>query len=65
MSGKIKGTEYDLEFKSLYHHFTMCRDSISQFNLDKFIQKYQLEHCQTANQRIKDGKSAYKGEETE
>ena len=65
MSGKIKGTEYDLEFKSLFHHFEMCSKSISNFEIGKFIQKYQLEHCQTAHLRIKDGKSAYKGEETE
>ena len=41
MSGKIKGTEYDAEFRSLMHHFTMCKDSIPNFEgVDSFIKKY-------------------------
>ena len=33
--------------------------------IDRFAAKYQLEHCQTAKQRIKEGRSSYRGEETD
>ena len=66
MSGKIKGTEYDTEFNQLMHHYKLCEGSIPDFKgIDEFISRYHLEHCQTAKQRCKDGKSAYKGEETQ
>ena len=66
MSGKIKGPEYDAEFRSLLHHYKMCEQSMVNFEgVDSFIKRYQLEHCQTARQRIKDGASSYNGEETD
>ena len=66
MSGKIKGQEYDAEFRSLYHHFDMCIKSIPNFaGIDKFFALHQLDHCQTAKQRVKTGMSGYKGEETD
>ena len=66
MSGKIKGAEYDAEFRSLLHQYKLCQDSIPNFEgIDKFVARYQLEHCQTARQRIKEGSSSYKGEETD
>ena len=40
MSAKIKGTEYDLQFKNLLHHYKMCQDAIPGFNLEAFIRKY-------------------------
>ena len=48
----------------------MCRESIPGFGhgdqaMATFIQKYRLDHCQSAILRIKDGKSSYRGEETE
>ena len=63
MTGKIKGTDYDAEFRSLYHNYSICKDSIPNFlGIEKFIKKYQLDHCQTAYQRILSGQSAYIGE---
>ena len=48
------------------HQFTMCKESIPNFaGIDGFIQKYKLDHCESAKRRIKDGRSSYKGEETE
>ena len=63
MCGKIKGPEYDLEFKKLLHMFNMSRDAMQGFNLEQFIKKYALEHCQTAKMRIASGQGAYKGED--
>jgi hypothetical protein len=66
MTGKIKGKEYDTEFNGLLHHFNLCRGSIPDFEgIDEFMKRYQLEACITASQRIKEGKSGYKGEESE
>ena len=48
MSAKIKGPEYDLEFRKLLHQYTLCSQAINSFNLEAFIKKYGLEHCQTA-----------------
>ena len=46
MSGKIQGSQYDLEFNGLMHHFNMCKGSLMNFEgLDKFLKKYNLEHC--------------------
>ena len=46
MSGKIPGTEYDVEFRQLLHHFNMCKNSMQNFpGVDAFFKKYQLEHC--------------------
>ena len=65
MSGKIKGAEYDSECVQLIHHFQMCQKSMNNFEgVDRFFNRYQLDHCQTAKQRIKENKSGYKGEET-
>ena len=58
-TGKIEGTEYNAEFRKLMHQFTMCKDSIPQFNLNNFFKKYQLDQCQTAKMRIQAGKSNY------
>ena len=63
MTGKVKGPEYDSEFRSLLHQFTTCKDFLPQFNLDKFMTEFQLEHCQSAKMRIKEGRSNYKGED--
>ena len=52
MSGKITGDVYDQKFKSLFHHFDMCRKAMQTFDLEGFFRKYQLEHCITAKQRI-------------
>ena len=66
MCGKIKGTEYDAEFRQLLHFYQMCQDSIQNFEgIDKFCQRYDLTHCHTAKQRIKEKRSGYKGEEAE
>ena len=66
MTGKIKGNVYDAEFRSLLHHFNMCQQSILQFEgVDQFFKRYNLDHCQTAKQRIKEQKSSHKGEETD
>ena len=66
MSGRIKGSEYDSEFRQLLHHFQMGEKSIINFQgIEVFFQKYQLDHCQTAKQRIKEGQSGYKGEEAD
>ena len=66
MSGKIQGSQYDLEFNGLMHHFNMCQNSLQGFEgLDKFLIKYNLEHCQTAKQRLTAGKSGYNGEEAD
>ena len=41
MSGKIKGAEYDAEFRSLLHQYKLCQDSIPNFEgVDRFIQRY-------------------------
>lgn len=66
MMGKVKGNRYDQEFNQLNHQFKVCSQSIPGFaGLDAFIQKYNLEHCQSAKLRLKEGKSSYKGEETD
>ena len=66
MSGKIQGTEYDVEFRQLLHHFNMCKNSMQTFQgIDPFFKKYQLEHCQTAKQRVISQKGGYQGEETQ
>ena len=66
MSGKIKGQQYDGEFRTLIHQYQLCRDSIPSFEgIDRFMKRYNLEHCQAAKQRCSDLKSAYKGEETQ
>ena len=66
MSGKVQGPDYDKEFRVLLNQFNMCRQSIPNFEgIDKFVSKYQLEHCQTAKQRIIEARSSYKGEETD
>ena len=66
MSGKVKGKEYDKEFCALYHHYSIIRESMDGFKgLDPFMKKYQLEHCDSAKKVIQQGKSNYKGEETE
>lgn len=66
MSGKVKGPEYDGEFRSLLHQFQMCSQSIPGFvGLDKFMTDYQLEYCQSAKMRIQAGKSNYKGEDSD
>ena len=59
MSGKITGDVYDQKFKSLFHHFDMCRKAMQTFDLEGFFRKYQLEHCITAKQRIQSGTSSY------
>ena len=66
MSGKIKGREYDKEFCTLYHNYSIICESIEGFKgLDAFIQRYQLDHCEAAKKVLKRGKSNYNGEETE
>ena len=65
MSGKVKGSEYDKEFRSLFHQYTLCAQSIVGFNLEQFTNKYNLNHCQSAKLRIIEGRSGYKGEETD
>ena len=66
MSGKIKGSEYDAEFRALLHQYKLCESSFVNFEgIEKFVSRYQLDHCQTAKQRIKIGQSSYKGEETD
>ncbi len=43
----------------------MCQKSLSSFHgLDQFMKKYQLEHCQSARERINTKESGWKGEET-
>ena len=65
MSGKVKGPEYDKEFRSLFHQYNMCAQSIQDFRLDLFMNRYNLTHCQSAKMRITEGRSNYKGEETD
>ena len=65
MSGKVAGPEYDTEFRKLYHHFNMCKNSMQNFKgIDAFFKEYQLEYCQTAKQRVITGKGGYQGEES-
>jgi len=46
MTGKVKGPEYDSEFRSLLHQFQMCAQSIAQFvGTEKFMADFNLEHC--------------------
>ena len=33
------------------------------FNIDQFIKKYALEHCQTAKMNLASGHGSYKGED--
>ena len=64
MSGKIDGPKYDQEFRKLLHNYQETEKGIPQFmGIDQFVKKYQLDHCQTAMQRIKAKKSGYQGEE--
>ena len=66
MSGKVKGPDYDTEFRGLIHQYKMCVESIPNFDgIDRFIQEFNLGHCQSALRRIKEGKSGYKGEESD
>ena len=44
----------------------MCSQSIPGFvGLDQFMKEFNLEHCQSAKMRINDGRSGYRGEETD
>ena len=64
MNGKVKGPQYDNEFKSLLHQLNLCQQSIPGFvGIDRFMQDLNLDHCQTAKLRIKAGKSNYQGED--
>ena len=64
MTGQIKGALYNAKFNDLYHQFSMCKNSIPDFQgVDQFFVEFGLDHCVTAKQRIRDGKSGYKGEE--
>lgn len=66
MTGKVKGPEYDSEFRSLLHQYQLCSQSIQGFiGLDRFMAEYSLEQCQSAKIRIQAGKSNYKGEDTD
>ncbi len=66
MTGKVKGPQYDAEFRELLHQFEMCSQSIAGFvGLERFMAQFSLEHCQSAKMRIAAGKSNYKGEETD
>lgn len=66
MTGKIKGNDYDQECRQMLHQFSVCSGSIPGFvGLDAFIAQMNLGHCQSAVMRIKEGKSNYKGEETD
>lgn len=66
MTGKVKGPEYDAEFRSLLHQFQMCSSSIPSFvGLDRFMAEFSLDHCQSAKMRLREGKSGYKGEDTD
>ena len=65
MSGKVQGSEYDKEFRALFHQYNMCSQSIQDFKLDPFMNKYNLIHCQSAKLRIVEGRSGYRGEETD
>lgn len=66
MTDKVKGPEYDKECRSLLHQFELSQQSIQSFQgLDKFVAEYGLVHCQSATRRIKEGKSGYKGEDTD
>ena len=39
MSGKVKGPDYDAEFRGLIHQYKMCVESIPNFDgIDRFIQ---------------------------
>ena len=65
MSGKIPGTEYDMEFKQLLHQFNQNQSTMKDFiGVEAFFKKYELEHCVTAKQRIIEQKGGYAGEET-
>ena len=63
MSGKIKGPEYDKEFRKLHTQYDGTKNAIHNFNIGNFMAKYQLEHCSSAKQRIQAGKSSWKGDE--
>ncbi len=63
MSGKVKGSDYDSECRQLLHLFKMQSGDVPNFNLDNFVKEYNLMHCQSAQRRIKDGRSGYKGED--
>lgn len=64
MNGKVAGPEYEKEFVKLLHQFTLCKQSIPNFvGIDAFMRDSNLEHCQSAKQRIMAGKSNYKGED--
>lgn len=66
MNGKVLGPQYDLEFRSLFHQYNMCTQSIPNFiGIDKFMTELNLDHCQSAKIRIKAGKSNYSGEDTQ
>ena len=66
MNSKIEGKEYDKEFGHLLHHYQLCAQSIDGFvGLDQFMAQYNLTHCQSAKMLLTQGKSNYRGEETD
>ena len=66
MSGKVKGPEYDAECRSLLHQYNLSTQAVQNFpGIDQFLKEYNLIQCQSAFQRIKEGRSGYKGEDVD
>lgn len=66
MSGKVQGAEYDTQFRSLHHQYQLCLQQITDFaGLDAFMDRYNINHCQSAKTLLKNGASNYRGEETD
>ena len=42
-SGKVTGSEYDTQFRSLLHQYQLCSQSINSFpGLDQFMDMYNI-----------------------
>ena len=55
ISGRVENLEYENQIKRLLNQFKMASETVNGFNLDEFVRKWSLEHCQNAYKRINIG----------
>ena len=59
-----EGTDYEKEWNQLYHQYTLVKQTLPQFDINRFARAMQLEHCQAAIIRLSAGKSSFKAVES-